>query len=347
MKFVIFLWFSVLHEKAPLVTMELTESLWTISSVNASTEKVTENGASHTPFAVFVTILATLAIATNFLLNPLMLFTLRRVTSIQPTTKIFMTSLTLSDFCNGVFWVFKLTELYAGKWVLGDFLCAVSGVTVNAFHTLGIFSLLLLTVDRYIAISWSLRYTQLMTVRKARVTVSATWATAFILCLLLFGLYDHKVVSSESPHFCIRKTYKDWRVYIAILLISISLVTIFIIYAHVLVIARRHSKQIAAEVSSNQHGRRMLHMVNVRSITTIAIITGTLIITWVPCTIMLSILASQETMEYNDSFYAVVLSNVLLMSNSWLNVIIYYLRNRDLQQTLCSLLSNLCYSSKS
>ena len=106
----------------------------------------------------------TLTILLNFLLNPLMLFTLRRVTSIQPTTKLFMASLTLSDLCNGVCQLLGLVELFAGTWLLGDFLCAVNGVNVYIFSGLNIVSLLLLTIDRYIAISHPLRYSTMMTV---------------------------------------------------------------------------------------------------------------------------------------------------------------------------------------
>ncbi|XP_038059131.1 galanin receptor 2b-like [Patiria miniata] len=326
--------------------METTPFLEILNTATVSTGNSSDYGISQTPFQVFVITFATLAVVASFLLNPLMLLTLRRVASIQTTTKIFMASLTLSDFCNGIFWVFKLPELYAAEWLLGDFLCRVSGVMVNTFHALGIFSLLLLTLDRYIAILFPLRYPRMMTIFRAKLAVCVTWTTAFISCILLFGIYDHKIVLQDTPRFCVRRTYSDWRAYVAILVIAIPLVTIFVIYAHVLLIARRHSRQIAVEISSDQDGRRTLHRINLRSTTTIIIITSTLIITWVPSAILLPILASKNFLEYDNIFFAIILPNVLLMSNSWLNVIIYYLRNRDLRRTIHDVLSDMCHFRK-
>ncbi|XP_038057356.1 melanocortin receptor 4-like [Patiria miniata] len=278
-----------------------------------------------------------LAIFPNLLLNPLMLFTLRRVTSIQPTTKIFMASLTLSDLCNSLWWILNLIALFNGTWFMGEFLCAVNLVMSLLFNALSVGALLLLTVDRYIAISRPLRYPSIMTVLKSKIIVCSTWATITVSSILIYGI-DHNtiLVIGHNKKICVAKTY-DWRTNSLLVLGALQLLTIFILYAHITLIARNQARRIAAEnqAGNGQGGRG----INTRSATTIIIITGTLIITWIPTLIRLAI-ATQNQWEPYDRYLALMFTQALVLSNGWMNVIIYYLRNKDLRQALCGLLTD-------
>ena len=114
------------------------------------------------------------------------------------------------------------------------------------------------------------------------------------------------------------------------------------LYVHISLIARRQARRIVAEnqPGNGQDGQRIPERINTRSTTTIIIITGTLVITWIPSLIMFALVMQQiDSMAYN-SLLVMSLAHVLLTLNSWLNVVIYYLRNRDLRQALNSALSN-------
>ncbi|XP_038055040.1 adrenocorticotropic hormone receptor-like [Patiria miniata] len=313
--------------------METTQSSDEGIIVNSnSTEDNVEKELTSTAVLTLVKVLAVLAIFLCVLLNPLMLVTLRRVTSIQPTTKIFMASLTLSDLCNSLCWILLLTELFAGSWLLGDFFCVVYGVTFNLFNGLGICSLLILTVDRYIAISHALQYPSIMTVFRSKIIVFSTWATMSIFCILVFGIDGSRVVSLDTPYYLCLGRY-DWRLYLPFTLLVITILSIFILYACIARIARNQARRIAAEnqAGNGQGGQR----INTRSTTTIIIITGTLIITWIPTVIGMLIQQNTRTL-----YLAGMFTDVLLLCNGWLNVIIYYLRNKDLRQAIRSLLSD-------
>ena len=102
--------------------METTEFI--ISNyTDKDVEDNVEDYFTTTPLWVLATLSTTMTILLILVLNPLMLFTLRRVSSIQPTTKVLMASLTLSDLGSGIVNLFILVELFAGSWLLGDFLC--------------------------------------------------------------------------------------------------------------------------------------------------------------------------------------------------------------------------------
>ncbi|XP_038055043.1 adrenocorticotropic hormone receptor-like [Patiria miniata] len=301
-----------------------------------STEDNIENEHTSRTLFILVAVLAVLAIFLCVLLNPLMLVTLRRVTSIQPTTKIFMASLTLSDLCNNLYWILALTELFAGSWLLGDFLCVVNGVTSYLFVSLSIFSLFILTVDRYIAISQPLRYPSIMTVFRSKIIVLSTWAAVSIFCILIFGIDGSRVVSLDTRYYLCIGNY-DWRNYLALTIAVVIILSIFILYARIALIARNQARRIAAEnqAGNGQGGQR----INTRSTTTIIIITGTLIITWIPTVVRLLIVIASPQHTWTR-YLAGTFTNVLLLCNSWLNVIIYYLRNRDLRQAVRALLSD-------
>ena len=316
----------------------------TLSSNINTTLDSSELLADYAVIHLFINIFAIPSVALNLLLNPLMLLVLYHVTTIQQSTKIFLASLTLSDLCIGLHWGLLLTETITKTWLLGDILCEVSGVITFAMRSLCIFSLLLLTVDRYIAISHPLRYSTLMTAFRSKIIVCATWVTNIILYTLLYGTYNQRiVVEIVDLRLCVWVEY-DWRICITISTAVAVLATIFILYIRISLIARRHARRIATDNQAGigQGGQRIPQQVNTRSTTTIVIITGTLIITWIPSTILLVIVLGNsisEISDYDVVYQAHILTEILFTANSWLNVVIYYLRNRDLRQTLHSLLS--------
>ncbi|XP_022090978.1 beta-1 adrenergic receptor-like [Acanthaster planci] len=284
---------------------------------------------------MFTSVLTTLTILMILLLNTLMLFTLRRVNSIQPTTKIFLASLTLSDLGSGLCWIPRLVELFAVRWLLGNFLCAIQNIVAFIFNSLSMWSLLLLTIDRYISISHPLRYPSLMTVFRSKVMVCSTWTVTFIIFILMYGTNDSATVSQDGPIQLCMALKDDWRVYLVAALFVISLATIFILYARISLAARNQARRIAAEnrAGNGQGGQR----VSTKSTTTIIIITGTLTITWAPAVIINGISPKTQWGIY-DKYMIIMLAQALFLSNSWLNVVIYYLRNKDLRQELHRLL---------
>ena len=155
--------------------------------------------ADYGAVIICTTVLLALAATLIIVLNPLCLVVLYRARGIQETTKMFMALLTVSDFCIGLVSAFPTLSVYiSGKWVLGEFLCTILGIVSPACYIISTFSLLLLTVDRYVAIIHSLRYPSLVTLHRTKVIVALLWSIALILCVLLFGILTRAVINTET-----------------------------------------------------------------------------------------------------------------------------------------------------
>ncbi|XP_038051927.1 trace amine-associated receptor 13c-like [Patiria miniata] len=300
-----------------------------------------ESGSSDLALVILAVFLAMLVTCLNLTLNSLMLLALRRVTSLDHTTKIFMASLTLSDLCTGLCSILRLPEIVSGAWMLGDFVCAARDALQYFFQTLSIFSLCLLTIDRYIAITRPLQYPTIMTVFRSKVIVCLTWTFSTVWGILVYGVFDRSVVVMNGLTLCVWQS-SNWRVYLSVVFLLLVLFTIFGLYVHISIIARRHARRIAAEnqAGNGAFGHRIPHQMSFRLATTVIIITGTLVVTWLPSIVRISIQTSQEGAVTYNSFLIGTLTDILFLSNCWLNVVIYYLRNRDLRQALHNLISS-------
>ncbi|XP_022092892.1 histamine H2 receptor-like [Acanthaster planci] len=284
-------------------------------------------------------IFLTVVVLMNFLLNPPMLCVLYRVTSIQPTTKIFMASLTMSDLGTGIIWLIRLPGVFAGKWLLGDFLCAISGVFGYIFQSLNLLSLVLLTIDRYIAVSRPLRYPTLMTVFRSKILICAKWTTIVIVGILLYGIYHPRRVEQLGSRQLCSWRMDNVRGVFGLLAVVFWQTVIIILYLRISLIARKQARRIAAEnqADNGQGG----HRINTRSIATIVIITGTLVITWIPNIILLLVpLVNGSSPNTYINYLLTYFATGFVISNSWLNVIIYYLRNKQLRRVMLVLLSD-------
>ncbi|XP_022079976.1 adenosine receptor A2a-like [Acanthaster planci] len=286
----------------------------------------------HTALRIVGCVLMTLTVVLILAFNPISLVVLHQVTSIRLTTKLFMASLTIADLGNGLFWALpQLTENIAGAWVLGDGMCKLFGIGYRTFVSLSVFSLVMMNVDRYIAIVYSLRYFRIVTVGRAKAVIGVTWVLSFVGGAGAYGFLVYRVVSRTPPHLCLWEQGGLHQLTVVIVLFT-SLLTMLGLYTHILVIARRQARRIASETHQlpgagrRDNGLRL----RVKSATTVFLITGAVCLSWIPYIVVgaVDLPVSHEVKIFTDT---------LLMTNSWLNVFIYTFRNKDLRQRLNSI----------
>ena len=249
-----------------------------------------------------------------------------------------MASLTTADLCIGIFSAIpNVTETMSQRWVLGDFLCTIRGVTDSTFLALNIISLLLLTIDRFIAIVHPLRYPSLMTLKRSKVITALFWVLTFVSTVFFFGILNKAKLYEEPNSKCY---FKNSFNYTGICIFTTALSIILVLYMYILKVARRQARRIAAQnhIGNPPEGQNAPQPISTKSATTVLIITGALCICWMP-QIIKNVLDSQDITIHPS---VQIILDTFLFINSWLNVVIYYWRNRELRQALQSLTSSCC-----
>ena len=150
---------------------------------------------------IFLSALHIFLSVTAFLGNTLILVALHKETSLHPPSKLLYRNLAITDLCVGIiteplsvtYWTSVVNERWdicyyaerAGDYS-GSILCAVSLLTVTA-----------ISVDRLLALLLGLRYRQVVTLRRTRITVIALWILSIISACtifwnpLIFAWYQH------------------------------------------------------------------------------------------------------------------------------------------------------------
>ncbi|XP_072042752.1 histamine H2 receptor-like [Amphiura filiformis] len=302
---------------------------------------------SEEPSTLF-NILAAIIVATIFIViiigNLFVLLTLRQVDSsgFNDVTKLFMKSLTISDLLVGIFIVLP----NIGKWANGGEWPSEYGVYFPAFYLKvhivvlisGLLSLLVITVERYVAVSWSLRYQTLLTPKKARMIVAAVWFMSIIFALAAKSSSND--VSSDADNNAtvsqsVSSDYKDGTIEQRVvteesttslwanffLLVAVPITTIIVLSIKLYIIARKHARRI-----NDQQRQFIVAKKDYKGAVTFFIVAGGFAVAWLP-NFILSLYLSYTNSTVDPVLYFFV--RIFIYSNSWWNVCIYYFRNRS------------------
>lgn len=284
-----------------------------------------ENRISVPLRTFIITTISVLVILSN-ILN---LAVLRITEQIPSISRMFLLNLSCADLMVGL--VSCLPCVYPAVhsiWPYGPVWCQVAGITHGVSVTISIWSLALVSVDRYIAILKPLRYHSLMTLSHCRVIICFMWMLAIstfsvpIFTKDNFSYYqfsEEEVICGlywEYPWFCVVTA-----VYIPVLSGSVLVFTTVHILRDVVKI---RSNQVEP-ATSGQPARiksRELKPVKVLGITSIVYF-----LAWGPYVIEVIILSFVQQLRVPPTvrFATLWLAN----SNSFMNVIIYSVMYRS------------------
>ena len=150
------------------------------------------------PIFVFIFALNIFFAITATLGNTLVFIALHKVSSIHPPTKLFLRSLTVTDFCVGVIvhplFAAFLTECPSGNWHI---LSLTVSVFSFIFSGVSFLTSAAISVDRFLALLLGLRYRLVVTLRRVRIAVVCLWFSG-IMQGLLYSFYSPEVGNSVA-----------------------------------------------------------------------------------------------------------------------------------------------------
>ena len=121
--------------------------------------------------------------------NSLTLYVISRYRSLHDVTGIFLANLALADLLQSVIGMPLIaTSSFNEKWIFGETLCTLSGLSNSLFCIASVLTLTAVSVDRWLAIRHPLKYKALLTLNRAGLVLVYIWSHAlFMACLPVFG----------------------------------------------------------------------------------------------------------------------------------------------------------------
>lgn len=122
-------------------------------------------------------------------------------------TNFFLANLAVADLCVGIFCVYQtLTNYLMNSWMLGDFLCKIYMFVHALSYTASIMILVLVCIERYLAIIHPIRCRSILTRGRLRIIVMIVWILAGIYASPRFIYVDtihHELNSGTIEIICI------------------------------------------------------------------------------------------------------------------------------------------------
>ncbi|XP_051275442.1 trace amine-associated receptor 13c-like [Dicentrarchus labrax] len=122
-------------------------------------------------------------------LNLLVIISISHFRQLHTTTNFVLLSLAVSDFLVGLVVMPGEIILMETCWFLGDLMCAVYYLLALIIISASTASMVLISVDRYVAICYPLHYPTKFTLKRVRICVCLCWSCCLFVSVLL--LYDH------------------------------------------------------------------------------------------------------------------------------------------------------------
>uniref|UniRef100_UPI003AAA466A trace amine-associated receptor 13c-like n=1 Tax=Centroberyx gerrardi TaxID=166262 RepID=UPI003AAA466A len=121
-------------------------------------------------------------------LNLLVIISISHFRQLQTPTNLLLLSLAVSDLLVGLLMPAEIF-LKGACWFLGDFMCAMSQYSITIITSASAGNMVLISVDRYVAICDPLRYPTKITQRRVKVFLCLCWVCSVFYSGLL--LQDH------------------------------------------------------------------------------------------------------------------------------------------------------------
>ena len=108
--------------------------------------------------------------------------------SLRTVTNAFIFNLAATDFLLSVLCMpFAFISCIAGRWVFGDIVCGITGFLLSMLCIASILTLVLISIDRFMAIKRPLKYNDLITAQNTKRMIGYVWIQA-ALCSALPAL---------------------------------------------------------------------------------------------------------------------------------------------------------------
>ncbi|XP_033327575.2 trissin receptor-like [Megalopta genalis] len=160
---------------------------------------------------IFIT-LYTVVFVCCFFGNLMVIFVVSFSRRLRSITNFFLANLAVADLCVGVFCVYQtLTNYLTNSWQLGNFLCKVYMFVHALSYTASVLILVLVCVERYLAIVYPIKCRSVLTRRRLRLVVAVVWLMAAVYASPRFFYVEtvsNRLITGDVDIICVANIKK-------------------------------------------------------------------------------------------------------------------------------------------
>ncbi|XP_058478793.1 trace amine-associated receptor 13c-like [Solea solea] len=213
---------------------------------NASCRRPTR---SHSEAILIYVLLSSLSLLTVFL-NLLVIISISHFKQLQTPTNILLLSLAVSDFLVGLLLCFQIM-LIEGCWLLGDGVCVMYQLFAYIITSSSVGTMVLISVDRYVAVCDPLLYTTKVTHRRIKVCVVLSWfCSSSFQGLNLSDNLQHPSRYSTCLGDCVFAINYIAGLADLMLTFIVPITVIIVLYTRVFVVAVSHARAMRSQIAA-------------------------------------------------------------------------------------------------
>ncbi len=108
----------------------------------------------------------------------------------RTATNFFLLNLAIADLCVALFCVYQNLSLYlSSNWAFGDLLCRMYHFIHALSYTASVYTLVSISVERYLAVVYPLLARRMLTINKLKITLIIVWLISAVCCIPRFFIY--------------------------------------------------------------------------------------------------------------------------------------------------------------
>ncbi|XP_014835014.1 PREDICTED: trace amine-associated receptor 13c-like [Poecilia mexicana] len=203
---------------------------------------------------MFFSIIVCLFSFLTMILNLLVIIAIMHFRQLHTSTNVLLLSLAFSDFIMGFLLFFQI--FLNGCWYLGNIMCALITALGFIVASTSVQTMVLISIDRYVAICDPLHYPTKVTLKRTQVSVSVCWT-----CSLVYSTVILKEDLQQPGRFnsCVGECTFEIGLtgFIVDLLLTFLLpvIVIIILYVTVFVVAVSQIRAMRSHVAAVSHQR--------------------------------------------------------------------------------------------
>ncbi|XP_068186311.1 trace amine-associated receptor 13c-like [Antennarius striatus] len=200
--------------------------------------------------SLFTYIILSFICIVTVILNILVVISISHFKQLHTPTNLLLLSLAVSDCFIGFLILFQI-DLIDGCWFLGDIICAAYYVLGYIIASVSIGTMVLISIDRYVAICDPLHYSTKVTVKRTNICVCLCWMFSVLFhCLMLKNNLQQPGRYNTCVGQCIFITEYVHVFADMILSFIIPVAVIVVLYMRVFVVAVSQARAMRSHITS-------------------------------------------------------------------------------------------------